>query len=202
MASHVVLQGLLPDEDAAALLAHAIARREDYAPSAVGRQSVVDHGMRRSRLLTDIGPWAGKVQACVQTALPQLLQTLGIAPFAPSRHEIELVAHEDGAFYGKHIDLHTGAMQADAEDRILSVVLYLQREPRAYDGGALRLWPEALSAARGDTRPVDIAPGHNMAVVFPSWLLHEVRPVRCESGRFEDARFAVNCWVYRRRRSA
>jgi Rps23 Pro-64 3,4-dihydroxylase Tpa1-like proline 4-hydroxylase len=27
--------------------------------------------------------------------------------------------------------------------------------------------------------------------------MHEVRPVACPSGRFEDHRFAVNCWLCR-----
>jgi SM-20-related protein len=35
--------------------------------------------------------------------------------------------------------------------------------------------------------------------VFPSWVLHEVRPVSCPSKRFVDSRFAINCWLWRRK---
>jgi Rps23 Pro-64 3,4-dihydroxylase Tpa1-like proline 4-hydroxylase len=44
---------------------------------------------------------------------------------------------------------------------------------------------------------VDIEPANDTLVFFPSWYPHEVLPVSCPSGRFEDSRFAINCWVHR-----
>jgi Rps23 Pro-64 3,4-dihydroxylase Tpa1-like proline 4-hydroxylase len=44
---------------------------------------------------------------------------------------------------------------------------------------------------------VDIEPTNDTLVFFPSWFPHEVLPVACPSGRFEDSRFAINCWVRR-----
>jgi len=46
---------------------------------------------------------------------------------------------------------------------------------------------------------VNIEPGRNGPLMFPSWAPHEVMPVNCPSGRFADSRFAINCWVYRRK---
>jgi SM-20-related protein len=44
---------------------------------------------------------------------------------------------------------------------------------------------------------VEIEPANDRLVFFPSWFPHEVLPVVCPSGRFEDSRFAVNFWIYR-----
>ena len=123
---------------------------------------------------------------------PDLIAGLRLTPFEISKVELELVAHGDGAFYARHIDT---AMSGSAEHvRVLSAVYYLHRQPRAFDGGALRLY-----AIGDDSRFVDVEPASNTLVAFPSWAPHEVRPVSCPSGRFGDSRFAVNIWLRKRR---
>jgi Rps23 Pro-64 3,4-dihydroxylase Tpa1-like proline 4-hydroxylase len=118
-----------------------------------------------------------------------LLAELKMSASELSRFETELVAHGDGAFYARHIDT-----QMQAQDRpgirVLSGVYYFHRLPKAFSGGALRLYGFGAGF-------VDIEPTHNSLLVFPSWARHEVRPVSCPSGAFMDSRFAINCWVYR-----
>jgi SM-20-related protein len=87
------------------------------------------------------------------------------------------------------------------EDRILSAVYYFYREPKAFFGGALRLYrlnlrPSTISAHTNDF--IDVEPLQNSLVAFPSWTTHEVRPVSCPTGNFSDYRFALNCWFCRR----
>ena len=83
------------------------------------------------------------------------------------------------------------------QDRLLSAVLYFHREPKGFSGGELRLFRLNV---RPDTKPVEVAdhldlmPVRNSLVAFPSWVTHEVRPISCPSNRFEDFRFALNCW--------
>ena len=104
------------------------------------------------------------------------------------------MAHNDGAFYKRHIDTQT-ASERDAI-RVLSGVYYFHAEPKAFTGGALRLY------AIGDPDKktfVDIEPAHDSLLAFPSWAPHEVRPISCPSKRFTDSRFAINCWMYRER---
>ena len=76
--------------------------------------------------------------------------------------------------------------------RVLSGVYYYNAEPKAFSGGALRLY--AIGDA--DKAPyVDIEPAGNSLLVFPSWAPHEVMPVSCPSKRFADSRFTVTCMV-------
>ena len=84
-----------------------------------------------------------------------------------------------------------------ASDRLLSAVYYFHAEPKAFSGGALRLYP--FGAKKDEDSFADVQPEQNTLLVFPSWAPHEVLPVSCPSGRFSDSRFAVNCWIHRRK---
>jgi Rps23 Pro-64 3,4-dihydroxylase Tpa1-like proline 4-hydroxylase len=87
----------------------------------------------------------------------------------------------------------TGASRRDAGSpgvRTVSGVYYFYRQPKAFDGGELRLY------AFGEEAFVDIEPSENAFVAFPSFAAHEVLPVTCPSGAFEDSRFSVNCWLH------
>jgi SM-20-related protein len=107
------------------------------------------------------------------------------------------VAHNDGAFYKRHID--TRGTSALGSIRVPSGVYYFHSQPKAYTGGALRLHAIADPQTR---RFVDVEPAHDSLVVFPAWAPHEVMPISCPSKRFIDSRFAVNCWVYRNKANA
>ena len=111
-----------------------------------------------------------------------------------ARCETEVVAHGDGGFYRPHLDTFTQAdRDSSGTDRALTLVWYFNRVPQAWSGGELQLY--RFGGGLADS----IAPRHNMLVAFPSIVLHEVRPVAVPSGRFEDCRFAVNCWLHRTR---
>ena len=83
-------------------------------------------------------------------------------------------------------------------DRALTGVFYFHRQPKGFSGGELRLY--AIGRAEDDRRYVDLTPGSDTLLLFPSWAPHEVRPVSCPSGAFLDSRFAINCWYRHRRR--
>ena len=67
------------------------------------------------------------------------------------------------------------------------------------DGGELRLFafPGKNGADAGAPPFVDVAPETDTFVAFPSWMRHEVLPVRVRSGAWADRRFAINCWIHR-----
>ena len=77
--------------------------------------------------------------------------------------------------------------------RFVSMVYYFCATPARFSGGQLRL--HSLAATREPGTYVDIEPVNDSALFFPSWFPHEVLPVVCESGRFMDSRFAINCWL-------
>jgi SM-20-related protein len=200
MTPHLVQRDFLSVGEQAALLAWALGNEARFAPAGVGGEGVKP-GVRRSVSLRDLGPLAAVLKARLKDRAAAFVETLQTAPFAVSHVELELVAHNDGAFYSRHKDTSTGDDQAGHGHRVLSGVYYFHREPKAFSGGCLRL--HAIRALAGDVPgddgALDVAPDQNTLAVFPSWAPHEVMPVSCPSGAFADSRFAVNCWLHLRR---
>jgi SM-20-related protein len=196
MAPFRVLPDFLDAADAERLLAYVADREAAFQATSVGdgEKQRIDPRVRVSASLRDLGEFAPLLRARLRAQAAELTAALRLTPFETERIELELVAHGDGAFYRRHIDLVTGV---DAPRRMVSGVYYFHRRPKGFAGGELRLY------AIGDPdRFVDVEPVHNALLVFPAWAPHEVRRVSCASGAFMDSRFAVNCWFYARRLGA
>jgi Rps23 Pro-64 3,4-dihydroxylase Tpa1-like proline 4-hydroxylase len=158
----------------------------------VDKQQRCSRALRES-VLRENGDFAGRLEASMKQLMPTMIETLGNTTFNPHKFEIEMVAHGDGAFFAKHVDLATGRHLES--DRVISCVYYFHATPKAFSGGVLRLHSLAASGQPGTF--VDIEPFFDTLVYFPSWFPHEVLPISCPSGRFIDSRFAINCWVHR-----
>ena len=160
----------------------------------------VDLNVRRSSRIIALGGLKEELQTNLRTILPTMFQRLGAEPFEPSKFEVEMVAHGDGAFFTEHRD--TAIESEDSIEgqkfvarRIISAVYYFHRLPKSFSGGVLRIY--ALAGSKKSSELVEIEPVNDTLVFFPSWFPHEVLPVSCPSGRFEDSRFAINYWVHR-----
>lgn len=188
---HAVRRNFLPEETVAALLDFADRHQADFVPSRVGRKKF-DPAFRVSLRTRELGAFQQIIESEILAILPMLIDELRVTPFQANRLGTELVAHGDGAFYKRHIDTATASDRDANRSRALSAVYYFYAEPKAFSGGALRLY-----GIGADAGCVDIEPVCNSLLVFPSWAPHEVMPVHCPSRRFIDARFAINCWVHR-----
>jgi Rps23 Pro-64 3,4-dihydroxylase Tpa1-like proline 4-hydroxylase len=181
------------------LLDYAQAHCDSFSVTGVGRgeHKRVDLTLRRSMRLKQLGDLEGELQARARETLPAMFERLGAARFEPSKLELEMVAHGDGAFYAKHRDTNvfSNAGAAFGNRRIISAVYYFHSIPKSFSGGVLRIYSFTDNNDTGSF--VDIEPTNDSLVFFPSWFPHEVLPVTCPSGRFEDSRFAINCWVRR-----
>jgi SM-20-related protein len=173
-------------------LKFALASRDQFKASDVGygERNRIDLFYRRSSKLKPIGELENEVRADITTALPYICDRLGIAPFSPAQFELEMVAHGDGAFFSRHEDIVIRPGMTNY--RVISAVYYFHRLPKSFTGGVLRIH----SIGGKPASFVDIEPANDKLIFFPSWVPHEVMPVVCPSGRFEDSRFAINCWVY------
>jgi SM-20-related protein len=191
MPPYVVLRDFLDEETVAGLLDYALSRQADFAPTLLG-SSTVNTSIRVSAGLRDLGIHRQTLESKIRELVPKLIAQLQVTPFEASGFESELVAHGDGAFYKRHTDTQVARYHDVKEIRVLSCVYYFRAEPKAFSGGALRLY----AIGRGGNY-VDIAPERNTLLVFPSWAPHEVMPVICPSQRFADSRFAINCWAHR-----
>jgi SM-20-related protein len=207
---HVRIESFLSASDHRAILDWVLDHEGEFDPAKIvddvaGRKGFVDPGFRVALTTRRLGSLGGALEKRMRDALPELERALGMKTAATSV-ELELAAHGDGAHYLPHIDISTGPGRKrvganPGEDRILSAVYYFHAEPKRFSGGALRLF--RLSArprdgAVSDEDYVDLEPLQNSLLAFPSWASHEVRPVRCPTGRFRDYRFALNCWFCRK----
>jgi len=187
-----IRQNFLDGEKARALYDHALANAAAFQPTRIGLKGNGRGDPRRVSLGTkDLGPLKPVLEQALIDHLPLMLSGLSMAPIRIEKLEIEMIAHGDGGFYGRHIDLNP--RQDSKTIRALSGVYYLHAYPRAFSGGQLRLYPSATGAT---DKFIDVDPDHNSLAVFPSWIPHEVMPTRCPSGRFEDSRFSINCWIH------
>lgn len=98
----------LSREHHAALLAWALDNQSRFAPSAVGGVAKsVQPTVRQSLFLRDLGPLEAVLRQRITEQLPQVFADFSTRPFTLQGIELELVAHNDGAFYRRHIDTVT-----------------------------------------------------------------------------------------------
>ena len=97
--------------------------------------------------------------------------------------EAVISRYGNGDFYHKHQDTRWDHITY----RLVSLVYYVNKTPQGFKGGSLTLWKGAES--------LKIEPRHNRAVVFPSFMMHEVEPLTLDSDQWEDGRFSLNYWI-------
>jgi len=190
---HEIVHGWLGTEAVETLLQFAQSNEHRFVDTQVthGEGDRVDPMRRVSKKLS-LGYFKSEVRGKITPLLPVMFERLGINPFEPSKIEVELVAHGDGAFFARHIDT---IAHNEGRRRIISAVYYFHALPKAFSGGVLRL--HSLAASGQQSTFVDIAPDYDTLVFFPSFFPHEVLPVKCVPGRFLDSRFAINIWIRR-----
>ncbi len=190
-----VVDDFLGPEEHADMLAYALANQEQFEPGTVAAQRT-DH--RENLVSMRFGQSAHATLLCnrLLTWLPVLCRSLDQPLFPLETVECQLTAGNDGHYYRIHNDSGHG----ETNPRALSCVYYFFRDPKAFEGGELRLYD---AERQGDAvRPSKtfrvIQPVANRLVIFRSDAFHEVRPVKCPSGDFADSRFAVTTWLRRR----
>ena len=205
---HLQLFDFLPESEHRQLLEWVLENCEAFMPATVttgkpGDQGKINEKQRIALTTGEIGEIASIVEPRLLAALDQIIERVGYSGAKPSSLELELAAHGHGAHYRTHLDIPVGEDRlplgawAD-EDRALSAVYYFHGEPKGFSGGELRLYRFGSMWNCDDVGSyVDLQPHNNSLLVFPSWALHEVRPVSCPSGDFKDYRFALNCWYCR-----
>lgn len=197
---HLVFRNVLGAETVTGLLNYVTARQAEFRPAVVrNRESGerrVDYALRRCMFLMDVGPFAAPIDAFVRRIAPQALAQLRLTERNVAPRDFEITAYGDGGHFGAHIDTDERVDKV----RIVSCVYYFAATPRGFSGGELRLHGlPTLSARMGGGPPpfIDVAPETDTLVVIPSWLRHEVLPVRVPSAAWADGRFTVNCWIHR-----
>jgi Rps23 Pro-64 3,4-dihydroxylase Tpa1-like proline 4-hydroxylase len=200
-----VFRNFLGQEDRLALLQWVASNETRFEESRLAG-GVLNPEKRVSKVLRDLGPLRGLLESKVREISDQTFSLLGVRPFPVDMVELELAAHLDGAHFAPHSDIPIGPgrkpLGGDGSgqfERLISCVYYFYNEPKHFSGGELRLH---RFGSTDEADMIDIEPSQNSLVAFPSWVTHEVRQVRCPPNTFRSARYAVNCWVCKRRPEA
>jgi Rps23 Pro-64 3,4-dihydroxylase Tpa1-like proline 4-hydroxylase len=193
---HVALRDFLDENEHQKLLDTLLEREQEFEASTIsrpGEDAAVDDRIRRSRTLDKLDGFEDLFAERLKGALEESLKRLGLEGFPVGQFEIQATASGDRDYFRMHQDTD------DDDSRELTFVYFLNREPRPYLGGELRLFETSVI----DGKPVPteraetIVPRDNTLVVFPSRHEHEVLPVRVPSKEFGDSRFTVNGWIHR-----
>jgi SM-20-related protein len=201
---HLVFRNVLGADIVAQLLQHVARCEADFKPAIIrSRRSGerrVDPGQRDCLFLSDLGPFKPMINSFIRGSIPKMLAELQLGEVAVEPREFEICAYGDGGHFGAHVDTN----ELTDRVRVMSCVYYFAASPQRFSGGELRLHGFPARSAEGATVApvsVDIAPETDTLVAFPSWMRHEVLPVRVPSGAWADRRFSINCWVLRPNRA-
>jgi Rps23 Pro-64 3,4-dihydroxylase Tpa1-like proline 4-hydroxylase len=166
---------------------------EIYSPSV--EKGVINDDFRRSRVLMELEEQQEIILERIKSALPQVLERLGMEEFTIADVEAQITASNDGDFFHCHDDNGSEGVAS----RHLTFVYFFHREPRQFEGGELRIHDAHLQDARyvSDGSYQTIVPQQNQIVFFPCELMHEITPVQCGSQHFADSRFTLNGWLRR-----
>jgi SM-20-related protein len=182
------------------LLDYTLARQADFTAARVVRTSAAGHGRLvdpESRVSSCLVDFPGFQDLFIEVLydnaamIGDACALLGVPPFTVDNIECHLTAHGDGAFFKPHFDTVTSARF----ERKISFVYYFFREPKAFEGGNLRVYHRSMYPNAYIGAYADFEPKNNSLVLFASDVLHEVLPVRCTGKEFGDCRFTVNGWL-------
>ena len=193
----VVLDEFLAPQELAQLMQFTLEHESEFQTSEVisptSDDGMVNYDHRRSRVLMDLGRYHDLLLNRVKSVLPEVLQRLGMEEFAIRDVEAQITASNDGDFFHFHSD--NG--DATAAARHLTFVYFFHREPRAFEGGELRIHDAQLESGQyiSEGNYQTVVPQQNQIVFFPCELMHEITTVKCPSLRFSDSRFTLNGWL-------
>ncbi len=197
---HAIFRNVLGSKTVESLLDYVVVRQRDFVARVLRNRETgelrVDRSLLDCAYLVDMGPFRRPIEGFMRATLAQMLAQLHLNEPKVEAKEFEIAAYGDGDHFGAHIDTDERAHKV----RIISCVYYFAATPRRFSGGELRLHglPTLSSKTGGGPPPfVDVLPETDTLVAFPSWLRHEVLPVRVPSGAWEDGRFTINCWIHR-----
>ena len=194
---HGTIHSLLGEATVSAMLDYVVEHQADFTPGVLRKRGDpverINPARLNSRVRRGLGPFRDQVERVMRAMAPVAMGSLGLIESAVEPCEFEFASYGDGGHFKVHLDTSEEVRRM----RILSCVYYFAATPRRFTGGLLRLhgFPDRSG---GRERPiVDVTPETDTLVMFPSWMEHEVLPVRVPSGAWRDHRFSINCWIHR-----
>ncbi|MBE9212890.1 2OG-Fe(II) oxygenase [Plectonema cf. radiosum LEGE 06105] len=193
-ANYLQIDNFLPQEEYQKVIDTAFNKQSEFKDS---RTVTNTENYRQSLILP--GKEFSEVYYLVKNKLletfPSLINQLKHPEFSVSHVEMQMTAHNDGAFYKAHTD----AGSEKTKTRELTYVYYFYQEPKQFSGGELKIYDTEMQGKKiiqkENSRVIE--PRNNSIVFFNSRCKHEVLPILCSSGEFKASRFTLNGWLRR-----
>ena len=181
---YYVFTDFLGKETNQELYSMAIDKNERFSQSSTIKSKLYPN-WRKSKVMYhhQFAHFEALMQQKLRDSFGEICKRLKIPPFEINYFEVQLTSHNDGEYFKWHSDNSS----ADTENRTITFVYYFHALPKGYSGGELIIYDGLRQHA--------ITPENDSMVVFYSGRKHEVKKVRCSSGRFEDGRFTLNGWI-------
>ena len=193
-ATYLQIDNFLPEEEYQQVLETAFNKQSEFQDS---RTVTNTENYRQSLILA--GKEFSEVYYLVKRKLlekfPSLINKLKHPEFSVSHVEMQMTAHNDGAFYKAHTD----AGSEKTKTRELTYVYYFYQEPKQFSGGELKIYDTEMQGKKIIQKENSqvIEPRNNSIVFFNSRCKHEVLPISCSSNEFKASRFTLNGWLRR-----
>ena len=174
---YVLIENFVDDGLCADLLKFALASEPDFTDAGGGPLA-----------LRDFPRFSGLFCDRVRSLVPQLSTAFGIGDFPVGEVDCTLTAQN----HGDRIAWRSEGSSAEPGAPAIGYAFYFHAEPRAFTGGAFRLYNGREGGAPWRGAPAaEIEPGNNSILFFPSLCPYEVLALSCPSRRFADSRFAI-----------
>lgn len=193
-ATYLQIDNFLPEEEYQQVIDTAFNKQSKFYDS---RTVTNTENYRQSLILP--GKEFSEVYYLVKNKLletfPSLINQLKHPEFSVSHIEMQMTAHNDGAFYKAHTD----AGSEKTKTRELTYVYYFYQEPKQFSGGELKIYDTEVQGKKFIQKENSrvIEPRNNSIVFFNSRCKHEVLPISCSSNEFKASRFTLNGWLRR-----
>lgn len=194
-APYVRIPDFLPQSAHDAILRFALSKEDDYTTSTVkGSSREANHAdlrVRNSSVVRDLKGLSTTFEKELGELVPDVMRVLEMEIPDEFEFEIQLTAHNDGAFYKMHRDNNTPSTSA----RQLTFIYYFCKQAKGFSGGEIRLFDSLQDSDAAAESHIDIEPDDNSLLLFPSGVPHEVLEINCPSKAFENSRFTLNGWL-------
>jgi Rps23 Pro-64 3,4-dihydroxylase Tpa1-like proline 4-hydroxylase len=179
------IMDFLPATHCGQLLQYAIARENDFDEAGLDMARTINHDIRYTLKLDDIGPEGAFLKKQLVQCLPRVLPHLSLKSLDIDKMSLKITAMPNGGFFQAHKDSDSEAFST----RKVNFVYYFHQEPKAYKGGDLLIYDTTQNYdLKSFTR---LTPVNNSLVFFLSDTIHEVTPVIIESDDFRASRFTI-----------
>ncbi len=193
-ATYLQIDNFLPEEEYQKVIDTAFKKESKFQDS---RTVTNTENYRQSLILP--GKEFSEVYYLIKSKLletfPSLINQLKHPEFSVSHVEMQMTAHNDGAFYKAHTD----AGSEKTKTRELTYVYYFYQEPKQFTGGELKIYDTEVQGKKVIQKENSqvIEPRNNSIIFFNSRCKHEVLPISCSSNEFKASRFTLNGWLRR-----